>query len=397
MTARQLALSALLEFHFQDRNLADFFASCGEGDERERRQAKEMAYGTLKHSLKLGVLLERLNQHKPLKIKIALRWIAKLALYQHLHMASIPLYAIVDESVALAKDYSAFQAKFLNALLRKLPETDLTTSLRDPGLEYSLPPFILEKLPRDEVLYRALLDRPQVMMRFNQPIKEEGLKPIASFEACSVYELIQSDQLLDFLKLEGAYVQNITPIRLMMGLYEPGFQPKSILDLCASPGGKLSLAARLYPQAQLIGNDISALRLKRLQENFARLKIKASFTECDGRAYPLDHLFDLIILDVPCSNSGVLHKKPEAKYRLDALEFHRLIDLQRALLLRAKALLSSQGQIWLMTCSVIQEENEGLLHFAEEHGLKLRGAPLNMIPSLNGGEDGGFGMCLESA
>lgn len=393
---RSRALSALIFFSEKGGMLEEFF-KITPMEEREKGPAKELAIGTLRHSLALKEMACMLNGHRPIKLKGPCLWLLKMALYQYKWMTGLPSYAIVNETVEMAKLYSPHQAKFLNALLRKIDKMPSIEEIKKEAVRYSLPDFVYRKLKQiipqekwQEVLEQSIA-RPKTMLRSKEPL---DLEKIAPFKGGDVYLYTEEKgKLSDYLSKKGVYVQNITPIELVHFLYEESFSPKSVIDLCAAPGGKLTLASALFPESDLYGVDIAKERLATLKANLERLSIKATVWQQDSREIPQEKKYDLVILDVPCSNTGVMHKKIEAKYRLSEEELSRLVNLSHELLLAAKELVSQTGEIWFMTCSLLFEENEGILPFAEQMGLKVARGMLTCYPD-KAGRDGGFGVAF---
>ncbi len=158
-------------------------------------------------------------------------------------------------------------------------------------------------------------------------------------------------------------VQNITQALLLQEA-TADLKPKTILDLCAAPGGKLIALADRFPQAQLFAND---LRLKRLRENLETYQVKAQVCEGRGEEYPTDRLFDLVVVDASCSNSGVLGKRPEARWRLDDEHLSQLTQLQEALITHAAELVAPGGTLLYMTCSILPEENHPRLDWPKTY------------------------------
>ena len=137
-----------------------------------------------------------------------------------------------------------------------------------------------------------------------------------------------------------------------------------ILDLCAAPGGKTThLSERLGESGTVVACDTSKRRLKAVKENVARLRLSNVETQIvpeDGSQSP-EGPFDAVLVDVPCSNTGVLGKRPEARWRLTPQSFLELIQLQKRLLENAIDLTRSGGRVVYSTCSIDQEENSGIL------------------------------------
>jgi 16S rRNA (cytosine967-C5)-methyltransferase len=190
------------------------------------------------------------------------------------------------------------------------------------------------------------------------------------------------------------YIQNTTPATLVGRACQGLNPPKTILDLCAAPGGKSLAVHDLFPSAKLFANDVSPAKLRLLKANFEKYAVEATLTEGKGEDYSTDQLFDLIILDVPCSNSGVLNKRPEARWRLTKKALEDLKVTQLALIERAAKLLAPEATLLYITCSLLKQENEQLMEEAcKKFGLKKAGYQECILPA-DGVWDGGFACTL---
>jgi len=143
-----------------------------------------------------------------------------------------------------------------------------------------------------------------------------------------------------------------------------GAQPgESILDLCAAPGGKTTQIAQMIGnRGRIVARDNQPERLKRLEENCRRLGANCvEMSNAPGA-------FDRILVDAPCSNTGVLRRRVDARWRLQPEELKRLSRRQSALLSQAAQELKSSGTLVYATCSLEPEENEQVARkFVEEH------------------------------
>ncbi|KAK6640644.1 hypothetical protein RUM44_012341 [Polyplax serrata] len=163
-----------------------------------------------------------------------------------------------------------------------------------------------------------------------------------------------------------------------------------ILDMCAAPGGKAShIAAVMKNTGVLFANDVSADRNKAVVGNFHRLGVTNSvICNYDGRKFPgILKGFDRILLDAPCTGTGVVAKDPSVKTSKDEKDVQRCVNLQKELILSAidclNANSSTGGYLVYSTCSVLTEENEGVVEYA----LKKRNVKL--VPTgLEFGEEG---------
>lgn len=142
-----------------------------------------------------------------------------------------------------------------------------------------------------------------------------------------------------------------------------GLKPKVILDLCAGRGTKTRQLAQVFPGAQIAATDTDDRRLEMLRKVFAghgRVTVagmRATMRGNVGKA-------DLIVLDVPCSNTGVLARRPEARYRADAEHLKSLVDIQRQIIADSIPLLAPGGRVLYATCSIEPEENQQQAHWA---------------------------------
>jgi len=162
---------------------------------------------------------------------------------------------------------------------------------------------------------------------------------------------------------------------------QPG---ETILDLCAAPGGKLTHMAQLMRnESTLVAHDVSPQRLKLLEENCARLGVTGvqSVLRLDPQTSPR---FDRILLDAPCSNTGVMRRRVDLRWRIRSEEITRLRAMQLTLLNQAAALLKPGGTLVYSTCSLEPEENDEVVkEFLAGHpALKLE-STRELLPFAN--------------
>ncbi len=143
---------------------------------------------------------------------------------------------------------------------------------------------------------------------------------------------------------------------------------QSVLDLCAAPGGKLTLIAqRMRNEGLIAGHDLSAERLKLVQENCLRLGVTCVQTALPATLEPGSR-FDRVLVDAPCSNTGVMGRRVELRWRIRVEEIQRLRNAQLKLLEIAAARLKPGGAIVYSTCSLEPEENQGVIaEFSGRH------------------------------
>jgi 16S rRNA (cytosine967-C5)-methyltransferase len=158
---------------------------------------------------------------------------------------------------------------------------------------------------------------------------------------------------------EGLFtVQDITASRVVRMLRsQPNWR---ILDLCAAPGVKTTQLAEITgDSAAITATDIDTERLKKVEENITRLGIKS--VEVVRYEQLPDSKFDCVLLDVPCSNTGVLARRVEARYRITPHAIKKIINAQSGLLNTAASILKPRGIICYSTCSIQKDENNNLV------------------------------------
>ncbi|MCB1119382.1 MAG: methyltransferase domain-containing protein [Chlamydiia bacterium] len=306
--------------------------------------ATEIACGTVRLLQRLEWIACTLAKRPKLKLKHKEKALLFTALYQ-LHFTDQESFAVVYETVEIAKKetHKGF-VSFLNALLRNQDPLPHPPSW---DIEYSYPPYYIDLL-----LSHYSKDTVQTIL------KAGNTPPVLMARHREDHTMVTDIPLQALTQSDRHYIQNSTQVNLLNELAQRTSHPETILDLCSAPGGKLLFAHDIYPKAKLTANDVSKKRLKQLQENCQRYNIPASLTNLPGEHYPVDQKYDLIILDVPCSNTGVLNKRPEARWRLSESTLNAHITLQQALLNHALSLLSPNGYIWYLTCSILLEENQ---------------------------------------
>jgi 16S rRNA (cytosine967-C5)-methyltransferase len=268
------------------------------------------------------------------------------------------------------------QWRSLNEAILPDPQTQRMQYYADAfSLPQSLAQRWTSRLPDADLLAACFhtIDPPATSLRVNslradrdtvlQSLVDAGCKASAGTLSCSI-QLEQSPRLETLPGYaDGLWsVQDEAAMSASLLLApQPG---ESILDLCAAPGGKTTHLAELSgDKATIIACDVADGRLQRVRENAARLQltsIRPLVIPKDGRDLP-GGPFDAVLVDVPCSNTGVLNRRPEARWRFDPHGLEELVVLQTRLLLQACELVRPGGRVVYSTCSMEPEENRGVV------------------------------------
>jgi 16S rRNA (cytosine967-C5)-methyltransferase len=381
----------------------------------DRGLCLELVYGVVRWQATLDWLIAGKSGGR--EQKPALQILLRLGLYQLFWLDRIPAHAAVHETVELAKR-SGFvsQSGFVNAVLRGcLRETEpirqqlANLRVAQPALGFSQPEWLVQRWQQyfgnDKTL--RLLEwnnrPPKTFARVNT-LKAGASRPVSLETAAAAlverwreenveYDFFTRDwtgeNLIFELKAHPPlatlpsfrdgwfYIQDPSTLLAVEQLDpQPG---ETVLDLCAAPGGKTAfIAQQMQDQGRLIATDISEERLKLVRENCQRLgvtcaqpglvaSINSEFKQAS---------FDRILVDAPCSNTGVLRRRVDLRWRISADEILRLKKTQRELLELASGWLKPGGILVYSTCSLEPEENALLVkeYVADHPNFQLEAA-----------------------
>jgi len=336
---------------------------------RDRGHALHLALGIARNLDLLDFWIDHLRNGE---LQPRVRDILRLGLFECLLGDAAP-HAAVNEAVSLCRKGPK---GLVNAILRRsLREKEALLADAEaagPAIRYSHPPFLLERW-RDQFgeetaleLVRWNQDTPPLYARAN-PLRvkaeahlNEVGRPVPGAEGFYEVPHLPWQEIND----GEAYMQDpSTRLAVELLSAQPG---ERILDACAAPGGKAAfLAGQMKNEGLLVAAESDPDRLERLLGNLSRLGVTCAQTQLvDWNHHPLpaemeEHApFDAILLDVPCSNTGVMQRRVEVRHRLHPEDFETLRPLQARLLDAVAPLLKPGGRLLYSTCSLDREENE---------------------------------------
>ena len=346
--------------------------------------AMEIALGVCRRHLYLEYFIKTLTKRMPaLEVKIVL----EMGLFQ-LFFMEVPDYAAINSSVELARSANLGDgaASLVNAVLRaarKAGAPELPPQrVRRVSIENSVPEWIVRRWfdiyggDEAEAMARATLERPTEWLRVNlqkasAPVIVQRLGiPGASILYDRFVELPHDAGVKAILAspefVEGKIsFQNPSAYEVVKLLdAKPGM---SVWDACAAPGGKTALLAEMDPSLDILATDPSEHRLEKMKDLMDRLGLTNVKIDCvdalspsfvphtskgaEGDRPHTSYLFDRILLDVPCSNMGVVARRPESVYRLTQESLKELAGLQLRILESAARFLKPGGRLVYATCS----------------------------------------------
>jgi len=295
-----------------------------------------------------------------------LRFLLEAAATQVLFQRGIPPESVVNVAVDIAGHRHA--GGFVNAVLRRIA---LKRSASFPETAEALfPAPVLERWRKRfdgetlDAFARLWLAEPEFTFRLcrgeNAPAEFDAEELPAFGESrffrASAAEVLDSE----LLRRGGVYIQDPATSLAPSLVSEPG-KIRSALDLCAAPGGKALILAETLtaPGMRLVAADPSEKRQKLTRENFALRRHPVEIVTGDPAS--IGGAFDLVLADVPCTNTGVFRHRPDALWRFGADALRRTVARQREILREAARLTAPGGTLIYSTCSIEPEENEVLL------------------------------------
>lgn len=340
--------------------------------ERDRALLNELVNGTLRYWFTLRHGIQPLLS-KPLKDDVV-----EAALYlgaYQLLQTRIPPHAALGETVEAVKQLGKVPAAGLvNAILRRLHREQeiIATTL---ATHHGLPDWLARQLKTDwptqfDALASALQQAAPLFLRANQrQIARDGyLEQLAQAEieavATTLPDGIQLTQSARVTALPGfasgwfsVQDENAQRCASLLG----DLTGKTVLDACAAPGGKTAHLLEKYDVARMVALDHDGKRLQRVRDNLVRLQLlhqPVDLIEADATCWQAKEPFDAILLDAPCTATGVLRRHPDIRLLRQPQDVVQTVQLQAKLLKHLWTLLAPGGHLLYVTCSLLKAENE---------------------------------------
>jgi 16S rRNA (cytosine967-C5)-methyltransferase len=350
----------------------------------ERGLLADLMFGVCRHYRLLDDWLNS-QMDKPLKGSARAVRLALLCGIYELWFSERPQHAVVNAWPDVCRALNApWAAGLCNALLRKASRTGAAEVSKhlDIPLRCSLPDWLWQRLDRawpeqaNEIAEASLLQPPLTVRVSDEQIEadliEDGLEVRRGRFAAGAAYLFPPrpvHALPGFA--EGRLSVQDEAAQLPAWLIEAPDRGR-ILDACAAPGGKTGQLAERFPLATLVALDVDGTRLKRVQENLQRLQRQATLIRGDA-SRPDDWwdgvLFDAVLLDAPCSATGIIRRQPDLKWHRRDEDIASLCGLQARMLDAIWPLVRPGGVLVYATCSILPEENAGQVQaFLARHG-----------------------------
>ena len=440
---REAAYKALLAIErdgsYSNLELSKMLASDGLSN---KGFIREIVYGVTENKIYLDYILDKFIKKGASKTKLQALIILRMGVYQILFMNSVPNYAAVNESVALARRFARGTDGFINGVLRNFirnmesaSEIDVKGQLEYLSIRYSCQLKLVEELvsmlgfEHAKVLLEHAGHRPPLSIRVN--IAKISLKELADRLRAKGFEFEGSKLSDRVLLVKGGalteaneYKEGLFSIQseesCAIADFADAKSTELVVDLCAAPGGKAAAMAEqmLKPSTStepltetepgkkpststeplteiepgIAGGKVVALELYEhrtalIEATARRLGLENIEVRCQDAVEQIDELVgkaDLVLADVPCSGLGVIRRKPEMKYR-DEFDFDELVEIQKNILETGSSYLKPGGRLIYSTCTINPRENELMVKdFLKRHEDFISEKEVKLSPFDNG-------------
>lgn len=400
MAVNLRALAARCTFAVVDkgRSLADELPQqLAKIEGKDKGLLQELCYGVLRHLPELEYDVREFIK-KPLTGKQRVGHFLMLVGVYQIKYTRIPDHAAFNETVSACKPLKCDHLKgLINGVLRNLQRQQATkeskgsevspTELPD-AIAFNHPSWFIKKVQlaypeKWQDVLNANMQRPPMWLRVNQ--LHHNVDEYLTLLAKENIEHLLVDEKSGAIRLTEAIDVNKLPgfqqgwVSIQDGAAQQAArlldcQPDdNVLDCCAAPGGKTCHILEYSPKIKaMTAIDIEATRLERVEENLQRLNLTAKVIAADAAA-PAEkwwdgELFDRILLDAPCSGTGVIRRHPDIKWLRKGQDIAALGELQQDILKNIWSLLKPGGTLLYATCSILPEENsQQVQHFIEKN------------------------------
>ena len=356
-------------------------AALAKANERDRGLMQQICYGTLRFWFRYDKLASLMLQKPFHPDEQDVQILLNSALYQ-LDQLSIPDHAVISESVEACKQIGKpWAGKLLNAVLRRYQREQETLTAKAKTLDgyiFNHPDWMLAKLKHNwPEQWQSILNAndlpPPMCLRVNrQRVDRAGY--LRLLDAAGI-AATAGEHSPDAIYLESAVGVERLPkfadgwvsvqdeaAQLAAGLLAPS-PGMRLLDACAAPGGKLCHLLELEPACKVDAVELEARRAVRITENLDRLGLTARIKigDASGRDWWDQERYDQILVDAPCSATGVIRRNPDIKLLRQNEDILTLASLQLAILDNLWAMLKPGGTLLYATCSIFPQENERII------------------------------------
>lgn len=393
---REIALDILMEVNEKEQYihvlLNDALRKYQYLEKNERAFISRLVKGTMERRLTLDYVINQVSSVRVNKMKPLIRNLMRMSVYQMMYMGQVPVSAVCNEAVKLAKkrkftNLSGFVNGVLRNISRQLPQIKLPDDL---NIKYSVPQELVGMLEASygremtELILESFLKEKKVSAITNTvKITKKELVNLLKSQGITVEDapyvedaFILSDyNYLDDIEEFSAGMFQIQDISSMLaGVIASPAKDSTVLDVCAAPGGKSIFAALMMSgTGHVISRDVSERKTGQIEENVERLGLSNIDVEVsDAAVHNIEDedMADMLIADLPCSGIGIIGRKPDIKYNVSRDKIDGIIQLQRKILDSIYSDVKHGGYIVYSTCTLNSQENEENVRYIKSKGFE---------------------------
>lgn len=393
---REIALDILMEVNEKEQYihvlLNDALRKYQYLEKNERAFISRLVKGTMERRLTLDYVINQVSSVRVNKMKPLIRNLMRMSVYQMMYMEQVPVSAVCNEAVKLAKkrkftNLSGFVNGVLRNISRQLPQIKLPDDL---SIKYSVPQELVGMLEASygremtELILESFLKEKKVSAITNTvKITKKELVNLLKSQGITVEDapyvedaFILSDyNYLDDIEEFSAGMFQIQDISSMLaGVIASPAKDSTVLDVCAAPGGKSIFAALMMSgTGHVISRDVSERKTGQIEENVERLGLSNIGVEVsDAAVHNIEDedMADMLIADLPCSGIGIIGRKPDIKYNVIRDKIDGIIQLQRKILDSIYSDVKHGGYIVYSTCTLNSQENEENVRYIKSKGFE---------------------------
>ena len=365
----------------------------------EHARLQEIVYGSLRWYTRLDAIVKQILDRPFRSRDRDLHGLIVAGLYQLEYMRT-PAHAVVSQTVSATRELKKSWAKgVVNHTLREYQRRryEIANASDDPAFVYACPEWLIDEVRKSWPDYwQGILNnwnrRPPLSLRVNAraisrtdylaELYDHGIAAqpcMLSPHGVVLTKPLPVNQLPGFAEGQVSVQDEAAQLAVLAMNLEPGLR---VLDACAAPGGKTCHLLECEPELQ----ELTALdlpeRITKIEQNCRRLKLDASIVGADALATDAwwdGELFYRILLDAPCTGTGVIRRHPDIKHQRRADDISQLANKQKSLLYTLWPLLAPGGQLLYVTCSILPRENEQVVLSLLEHFSDAKELPLTEI------------------
>ena len=393
---REIALDILMEVNEKEQYihvlLNDALRKYQYLEKNERAFISRLVKGTMERRLTLDYVINQVSSVRVNKMKPLIRNLMRMSVYQMMYMEQVPVSAVCNEAVKLAKkrkftNLSGFVNGVLRNISRQLPQIKLPDDL---SIKYSVPQELVGMLEASygremtELILESFLKEKKVSAITNTVkitkkelvnlLKSQGITVEDAPYVEDAFILLDYNYLDDIEEFSAGMFQIQDISSMLAGVIASPAKDSTVLDVCATPGGKSIFAALMMSgTGHVISRDVSERKTGQIEENVERLGLSNIDVEVsDAAVHNIEdeNMADMLIADLPCSGIGIIGRKPDIKYNVSRDKIDGIIQLQRKILDSIYSDVKHGGYIVYSTCTLNSQENEENVRYIKSKGFE---------------------------